>query len=405
MIAGWTGGSYVSGNEQRMINLQESSRHYFQRPDANQVSVDSTATSLTGYAGRIHLNKQKGNFFVNSAFGFITPSFDVNDAGFFYRADILNWHAGAGYYWSDPTDVFRYLETGAAVFQNYDFGGHKTWEGIYSFGYVQFLNYYSTNWNLGYYTETFNNNRTRGGPLTLNLPGYDISIRLSSDSRKDWVASIGAGTFNSNPSYDWFAEISLELRLLPNISLIFSPQFSRSFEYAQYVDTYSDPTATNTYGSRYVFAELNQKTFSSSIRLNWTFTPDLSLQLYVQPLISAGDYTNYKELTEPGTYDFMIYGTDSSTFDPETNTADPDGDGPAQPIEIGNPDFNVRSLRGNAVLRWEYLPGSVIYFVWTQTRSEAEEIGEFRFEESMTKMVSAEPDNIFMIKVTYWLNF
>jgi len=77
----------------------------------------------------------------------------------------------------------------------------------------------------------------------------------------------------------------------------------------------------------------------------------------------------------------------------------------AESIEIGNPDFNVRSLRGNAVLRWEYLPGSVIYFVWTQTRSEAEEIGEFRFEESMTKMVSAEPDNIFMIKVTYWLNF
>jgi hypothetical protein len=101
----------------------------------------------------------------------------------------------------------------------------------------------------------------------------------------------------------------------------------------------------------------------------------------------------------------MIYGTDGSTFDPENNTADPDGDGPAQPIEIGNPDFNVRSLRGNAVLRWEYLPGSVIYFVWTQTRSEAEEIGEFRFQESMTKMVQAEPDNIFMIKVTYWLNF
>ena len=101
----------------------------------------------------------------------------------------------------------------------------------------------------------------------------------------------------------------------------------------------------------------------------------------------------------------MIYGENGSSFDPETNTADPDGNGPAQPIEIGNPDFNVKSLRGNAVLRWEYLPGSVIYFVWTQTRSEAEEIGDFKFEESMTKMVAAEPDNIFMIKVTYWLNF
>jgi hypothetical protein len=241
--------------------------------------------------------------------------------------------------------------------------------------------------------------------LTLNPDGYQTTLFLSSDSRKDWVVKIGAGRYSADPSYDWFAEVSLELRLLPNISFIISPQYSGTFEYAQYVDTYSDITSTKTYGNRYVFAELDQKTLSSSIRLNWTFTPKLSLQLYVQPLIAAGDYTNYKELKAPGSYDFMTYGEEGSTFDPESNTADPDGEGPAQPIEIDNPDFNVKSLRGNAVLRWEYLPGSVIYFVWTQTRSEAEEIGDFKFEESMTKMFAAEPDNIFMIKVTYWLNF
>jgi Domain of unknown function (DUF5916) len=405
VIAGWTGMSYLSGNEQRMIDLQQSSRHYFQRPDAEHVNVDSTVTSLTGYAGRIYLNKQKGNFFVNTAFGFITPAFDANDLGFLYRADIINWHAGAGYYWSDPTNIYRYLELGGAIFQNHDFGGNKTWEGFYHFGSLQFLNYYSANWNLGLYTETFNNNRTRGGPLTLNPAGYEITLSLSSDSRKDWVAGVAAGTYRFKPSYDWFTEASLELRLLPNITLILSPQFSQTFEYAQYVDTYSDMTAASTDGSRYVFAELDQKTLSSSIRFNWTFTPNLSLQLYVQPLISAGEYANYKELKAPGTYDFLTYGEEGSTFDPETNTADPDGEGPAEPIEIDNPDFNVKSLRGNAVLRWEYLPGSVIYFVWTQTRSEAEEIGDFKFEESMTRMVAAEPDNIFMVKVTYWLNF
>jgi hypothetical protein len=405
VIAGWTGASYVAGNNQRMIDLQRSSRHYFQRPDANHVEVDTFATALTGYAGRVYLNKQKGNFFVNTAFGFITPSFDVNDLGFFYRADIINWHAGAGYYWSDPTDIYRYLELGGAIFQNHDFGGNKTWEGIFHFGSMQFPNYYSSNWNLAYYAESFNNNRTRGGPLTLNPAGYQVSLNLSSDSRKDWVVGLGGGTSESGPSYDWFADASLELRLLPNITFVLSPQFVREFSYAQYVDTYSDVTATKTYGSRYVFAELDQKILSSSIRLNWTFTPKLSLQLYVQPLIAAGDYNNFKELKAPKTYDFKIYGEEGSTFDPETNTADPDGEGPAEPIEIGNPDFNVKSLRGNAVLRWEYLPGSVIYFVWTQTRSEAEEIGDFKFEDSMTRMFAAEPDNIFMIKVTYWLNF
>ena len=405
VLAGWTGGSYVAGNEERMTELQQSSRHYFQRPDASHVNVDSSKTSLTGYAGRIVFNKQKGNSFVNSAFGFITPAFDVNDLGFLYRADVINWHFGGGYYWSDPTDIYRYLELAAAIFQNYDFGGNKTGEGIFHVGEWQFRNYYSVSWDAAYYPESFNNTRTRGGPLTLNPAGYQTTLYLSSDSRKDWVVRVGGGRYSANPSYDWFAEASLELRLLPNISFIISPQYSGTFEYAQYVDTYTDLTATNTYGSRYVFGELDQKTLSASIRLNWTFTPDLSLQLYVQPLISAGDYTNYKELKAPSTYDFMIYGEEGSTFNPETNVADPDGEGPAQPIEIGNPDFNVKSLRGNAVLRWEYLPGSVIYFVWTQTRSEAEEIGDFKFEESMTRMFAAEPDNIFMIKVTYWLNF
>jgi hypothetical protein len=127
--------------------------------------------------------------------------------------------------------------------------------------------------------------------------------------------------------------------------------------------------------------------------------------LYLQPLISSGDYNNYKELALPGTYNFIKYGEGGSTYNPETSTADPDGSGPAEEIEISNPDFNVRSLRGNAVLRWEYLPGSVIYFVWTQNRSDEEEIGDFQFKKSISRLFSAEPDNIFMIKVTYWLNF
>jgi len=404
VLAGWTGISYVNGNTNRMISLQESSRHYFQRPDADYLKFDSSATSLSGFAGRFHLNKQKGNFFVNTAFGFITPSFDVNDVGFMFRADRINWHVGAGYEWTDLGGFYRYMNLGGAVFQNYDFGGNVTGQGLFHFGFIEFLNYYFADWNLFYNPETFNNTLTRGGPLTLNLKGYGGNLFLRSDNRNDWIVSLGGGAYNNDPSYEWDVEVGLELRFLTNLVFIISPEFSRVFEYAQYVDTFDDPTATNTYGKRYVFAELDQKTFSASIRLNWTFTPKLSLQLYMQPLISAGEYTNYKELAYPGTYDFNNYGEGISTYDPDDGTADPDGDGPAEPIEIGNQDFNVRSLRGNAVLRWEYLPGSAIYFVWTQTRSAAEEIGDFQFEESFSKMMLTEPDNIFMIKVTYWLN-
>jgi hypothetical protein len=322
-----------------------------------------------------------------------------------WRADVLNMHVGAGYFWTEQTSVYRYLEVGGAVFRNYDYDGNITWEGLFHFGFMRFVNYYTIDWNLAYNPQTVNNSRTRGGPLTVNPPGYQVNAFLYSDDRKDLV--LGAGFFTYQQprySYNWDFNTEMEIRPASNVSISISPYYSINKEYSQWVDAFDDITATKTYGKRYVFANLDQKTFGAGIRLNWTFTPQLSLQFYAQPLISSGDYFDFKELRTPGTYDFNVYGTGNSTFDESTGIADPDGDGPASPIEIENPDFNFKSLRGNAVLRWEYVPGSVLYFVWTQTRTDSEEIGEFRFKRSLSRLLDAKADNIFMIKFTYWFN-
>lgn len=405
VTTGWIGMSHVTGNETRMIRLQRNSQHYFQRPDAKVNRLDSTATSLTGYAGRFYINKQKGNSFFNSAFGIISPEFDVNDVGFISRADLLNMHIGGGYSWKDPTDYYRYMETGGAIFRNYDFDGNITWQGIFHFGYYEFTNYYSINWNLAYNPESINNRRTRGGPLTRNHSGYQANFFASTDSRKDWVAGLGYYTYRRpDNSYDWSIDPELEIKPAANVSVTISPSYSKYIEGMQYVTTVNDPVAVSTYGKRYVFGELDQTTFSAGIRLNWTFTPKLSLQLYVQPLISSGKYTNIKELSRPASYDFLIYGQNGSTINNETKEIDPDGTGPAQPFSISNPDFNFKSLRGNAVIRWEYLPGSVLYFVWTQSRSDFEDVGDFQFKKSVNRLWDAKADNIFMVKFTYWLN-
>lgn len=404
VLAGWTGISNVSGNNQRMIDLQRSSRHYFQRPDASHVNVDSTANSLTGFAGRLHLNKQKGNFFINSAFGFITPGFDVNDLGFFFRGDVLNAHFGAGYKWTTPTDIYREMVLGGAFFRSYDFGGNITWQGLFHFGFMQFPNYYIADWDAAIYPETMNNSRTRGGPITLNPSSFSVGLFLRSDRREDWVVHLYGNTWQNGFSNFLGIGFGIEFRPLPNISFSISPGYDWNYDYSQYIDTYNDPTATQTYGKRYVFGELDQKIFSSDIRLNWIFNPSLSLQLYVQPLISTGKYVKYKELDMPGTYNFNNYGEGESTFDEENFIADPDGEGPADEIDIGNNDYDFISLRGNAVLRWEYLPGSIIYFVWTQSRTDEDEKGNFIFGDSFNRMVSIQPDNIFMVKFTYWFH-
>ena len=404
VLAGWTGLSNVSGNPQRILDIQESSRHYFQRPDADQVSIDSNATSLTGFAGRVVLNKEKGNFFVNSAFGLITPSFEVNDLGFLFRTDVINMHIGAGYNWTLPTNFYREASLMFAVFNNFDFGGNVTGRGIFNFGFYQFLNYYFINWNFGYSPETMNNTRTRGGPITLNPSNTFFRISARTDNRKDWILNISTRNFRNGFSNFWSIGAGVELRPAPNFSISFEPEFDINHDFSQYIGTYDDPLAMQTFGKRYVFGELEQTTFSSDIRINWTFTPTLSLQLFVQPLISTGKYVKYKELKSAGTYDWLNYGEEGSTFDEENNIADPDGNGPAPGIDIGNNDFDFISLRGNAVLRWEYLPGSIIFFVWTQSRSDSEDNGNFEFGSSFDRLVNLQPDNIFMVKFTYWFN-
>ncbi len=377
----WMGASRVAGTRARMLAVQQNSTHYFQQPDARNVSVDSAATSLSGMAARVTLAKQRGNTFVNSAFGVVSPGFELNDLGFLSRTGIVNMHLGGGRSWTKPGKVFRYAETGGALFRNYDWDGNINWSGAFSFGSLQFKNYYRVNWNVAYNPWTVNNRRTRGGPLTLTPPGYQVNLNAGTDSRKAWILSAYGGTYyRDGDDQEWWGGVDVEYRPAPNVSVMVGPSFSKSENPVQYVDAFPDTAATATYGTRYVFARLRQTEVSAGIRVNWTYSPTLSLQVYAQPLISAGKYDDFKQLARPRSYDF-------------DSTAAP-----------SNPDFNFKSLRGNAVLRWEYLPGSTLFFVWTQSRSRSDPTGDFEFGSSMRGLLQAPAENIFMIKATYWWN-
>src|SRR5439155_24852740 len=165
-----------------------------------------------------------------------------------------------------------------------------------------------------------------------------------------------------------------------NLFLSAGPWLNLNHVDAQYVTTVADPAATETFGNRYVFGELDQTTVGADLRLNWTFTPDLSLQTYVQPFFSSGKYGSYKSLAAPRTY----------SFDPYSYTGNP-------------PSFDFGSLRGNAVLRWEYLPGSALFLVWTQERDDIDSLGEFDFGRQSRHVFDAQADNVFLVKLSYHL--
>ena len=174
---------------------------------------------------------------------------------------------------------------------------------------------------------------------------------------------------------------------------------------AQWIDNFEDESAAHTYRHRYLFAILDQKQLSASFRFNFTFTPKLSFQAYFQPLIAVGKYSDYKELAEAKTFNFIHYGENGTSITPDGDgyEIDPDGTGQHN-YWVENYDFNYKSLRGTALLRWEYSPGSTMFLVWTHDRSDEEEIGDFRFRRDFKTLSKMKSDNIFLLKISYWWN-
>jgi hypothetical protein len=311
--------------------------------------------------------------------------------GFMSRTDIINGHVGWGTKWTEPTKARKYQEVLGALFDSHDFQGNPVWGGGYVAGATEFINNYSWNYSVAYNWQTLNSRRTRGGPLTINRPGYEFFNYIDTDGKAKLFYYLEKyGYFTESGSYNWFVSPGVEWKPVSNVMFSVGPQYERVHEDAQYVTTLSDVPVAATYDQAYVFGVLEQHTVSANIRLNCAFTPTLSLQTFVQPLVSSGKYGSYKTLSRPRSYSFTPYDYEAHPLYGE------DDDHP-------DPNFNVRSLRGNAVLRWEFLPGSTMFLVWTQQREDSEDDGTFRLGRAYRRLFDAQASNIFLAKVTYYL--
>jgi hypothetical protein len=380
VLSGWAAGSNVQGTSARLTNVQESSRHYFQRPDARSYSVDTAATSLTGWAGRLWLNKQNGRVMSNTGIGVLGPKFEVNDLGLQSRTDVINGHTMLGYQWTADGKYKRYANVwmGGAASKNFD--GDVIFLDVEHGGNVNYKNNWNNWWNVGFFPRRTDVRSTRGGPKMESRNDAYVNAGFNTNSYKKtfwspWVyfEYDEAGTRINNGGF------YVEWKPMSNLLLSAGPWVNLNHIDAQYVTVVPDASASRTYGNRYVFAELDNNTVGADLRVNWTFTPNLSLETYVQPYISSGQYSQYKSLAAPDTY----------TFDPYAYG--------------GDPSFDYRSLRGNAVIRWEYLPGSTLFLVWTQQREDYAPYEDQDIRHDMRQMFDAQANNVFMVKVTYHL--
>ncbi|MGD8729082.1 MAG: DUF5916 domain-containing protein, partial [Gemmatimonadota bacterium] len=411
-------GSYVSGSPEAILATQRSSTRYYQRPDADHLDLDPTRTSLAGYYAMVDLVKQAGAFGAKGSVAFASPGYEVNDLGFQSASDRIILDTNFAYAQPTPGRIFRNWNVRGSPDGVWNYAGdrvHGEVNGNFNF---QLLNYWGAGFRLAYNPVNDDDRLTRGGPIAKTPTRWSGQANVSSDSRRAVVGRLNY-SWGTDEAGGWNQDVGLNLSIKASerLDLQLQPGFHRRFETAQYVTARTDSLATTTFGRRYIFGDLDQTTFSVATRVNVTITPTLSLQLYAEPFISAGDYSRLKEFAAPRTFDFLTYGEDTGTITQDATgnfTVDPDGVGPAGQFTVPNRDFSYRSLLGNAVLRWEWREGSTLYLVWQQRRIDALSnlgpngtdtwVGDFDLGRDVGDMFATPADNIFVIKVNYWLN-
>lgn len=410
-VGGTASLSHVAGDSLAMALTQQSSARYYQRPDQDYVRVDPSARSQTGYALSLSAGKVAGDWLWGSDAFAYSPGFEINDAGFQNQVDRIFHGLRLTRRWLRPSRHFRQAQISLNGSQQWNFGGDNVARGLFPSAYVQFHNQWSATLSTQYSFQTLSDKATRGGPL-LEIPAqWNVSPSLSTDPRKRVSGSL-SGAWIENRSGGFLRQLSADVTVRPSsaVSIGLSPSVTRQHSAAGWIGARRDALATATYGTRYLFAELDQEAWDLTMRADWALTPTTTLQLYAQPFVAMADFERFKEFTKPSGFGFREFGRDDGSTiarDAATGvyTADPDGPaGPAAAITFGDPDFRQRSLRANLVLRWEYRPGSQLFVTWAHGRAAAFADAQFSPGAELGDLFGDEQRNRLIVKASYWLS-
>lgn len=392
--------SHVKGSREAIAGTQLSSERFFQRPDNHHTEFDPERRSLTGTGGQITFGKKSGNLITDLGVGWQSPEFELNDIGFMSQTDNISQWFWMQYRVLQPKGITRWQRYNINEWREYDFGMRNLNEGYNINTHHQFTNYWRAGGGITYQVRYASNADLRGGPA-IQYPGAIYYWGYTgSDTRKKlqvWTnAEFGIG--QENYSRQTYLGIDIVYQPFNALNISVSPSFSRNNNQMQYVAT----TSSNN-EPRYVVAEIDQTVARVTMRMTYMITPNLSVQYWGQPFGTSGDYSNFKYITDPKaeSYSQRFNQIQSSWLTLQNNGYDVDegGDGSVN-YSFGKPDFNFGQFRSNMVIRWEYIPGSTVFFVWTKEKN-----GEFFDNEPehdpYSFRFSQKGHNIFLVKFTY----
>jgi hypothetical protein len=386
-------GSWVHGSPEAIAATQTANLHLYQRPDATDVHFDPTRRSLDGMA----LTWQAGRLGDTEHWRFgiggdvRTPGLELNDAGFQIQSDRVLPYFWTEYHENTPSEHLLNWSVSGDVFTLSNF--EPTLEA-YGFEYnanAQLASYWNVSAGGNLMKAQWDPVALRGGPA-LHVDPLSISYQsISTDNRKKYVLSLNTSQrhdFGSGGTAYGF-DLGATIQARSNIDLYVGPSYSRRHDLMQYVAEADDPLGM----PHYILSGIVQNTVSLTTRVNWTFSPHLSLQVYAQPFVATGRYYDLKDVDNPHASEFVdrfhIIASDYASY--------------AGNLSFDKPDFDVRQLRSTVVLRWEYRPGSTVFAIWSHGQTSTSDVGLFRPWDDATSLVHASAQNLVMVKANYWI--
>jgi hypothetical protein len=386
-VAGQFATSHVTGTAAAIAATQNNSVHYYQQP-GDELGVDSSLTSLSGYSAQLKVGKYSGGItrFETSVVR-QSAGFDVNDLGFLRRADVMDWSTWAALSFRNANKLYRWAQVNGNHWETWNTSGTRLENALNFNGHMGLNN----NWDvhlggtMGSLTESYCDRCTRGGPALRDSRGFFPWGGFNTDSRR--VVS-GGLWFNANfsdegKSHGLGVDPYVNIRLSSSFQVGVGAGFSRNYNNTQWFGNFSDGAG----GLDHSFARLDQRTTSASMRVNYTVTPDLTFELYAQPFVADLAFTDFRELS--ATPDAESYDDRFQPFTPP----------PGELIA-----YKVTELNSNSVVRWEYRPGSTLFVVWQHGRSGfANGAQRQPWSRDYRELFDLHPDNTFLVKVAYWM--
>jgi len=386
-IAGSFAASRIAGSADVIARTQANAVHYYQQP-GDDIELDPSREALSGHAEQIKFGKYGGGALrFETSFVRQSAGFDVNDLGFLRRADQQDWSTWAAMRFNTPRGMYRWLQINGNHWQTWNTSGTRLQTAFNTNAHMGLDN----NWNLHAggtidgFGETFCDRCTRGGPLLRRSRGFYPWFGVNGDNRRAIVPSmwVNLGYSDEGATRSVNLNPSVSVRLSTRLQGEIGARINRNENATQWFGNFTEDGVTH-----YSFAHLDQRTLALNMRVNYTAGPDLTFELYAEPFVSTGTYSEVRELSD--TPDAADYNARFIPFTPPASA---------------NMGFNFSQLRTNAVARWEYLPGSTVYVVWAHGRQGSQTLpSERSWSDEYRDLLELHPENTFLVKVAYWFS-